>query len=151
MGTPATPVAKVSWLKKFGSAVWNAAKEVVGFLGSTQVQTAEAAAAQVATLLLPADAPLIQSFQAIAGKIFHQAAITETQFTNVTSAGTQKLSAVVGAIGPELDAWVANNFPGAAKVQAATKAGLVNAIVALQNDLTAPIPTPVSPTTATKG
>ncbi len=137
-----TSVAKISWLKKFGSAVWNAAKEIGGFLGSSKVQTVEQQVANLAEILLPTDAPLIQGFQIIIGKIFKQAVVTETQFANISNAGAQKFSAVIGLIGPELDQWVANNFAGTAKIQDATKAGLVNAIVALQNDLTAPVTPP---------
>lgn len=142
MSTPATPVAvttpKISWLKSVGLAIGKAAKEVVAFLGSTNVQNAEKQLANVASLLLPADAPIIQTFQGIMGKIFQQAVVTETAIGSVSAAGSQKLSAVVASIGPELDQWVANNFPGSATVSADVKAGLVNAIVALQNSLTAP-------------
>jgi hypothetical protein len=134
---PVTPV-KVPWLKKVGSAIYNAAKSVVNFLGSSKVQNAEAQIANVASLLLPAEAPIIQAFQGVMGKIFQQAVVTETAMTNVAGAGAQKLEAVVAAIGPELDQWVANNFPGSATVSKDVKAGLVNAIVALQNSLTAP-------------
>jgi hypothetical protein len=150
MTTPATPVVagtsapKVSWLKSFGIAIGKAAKEVVGFLSSTKVQAAEAQAANIASLLLPADAPIIQTFQGIMGKIFQQAVVTETAIGSVSGAstGAQKQAAVVAAIGPELDQWVANNFPGSATIAADVKAGLVNAIVALQNSLTVPPATP---------
>jgi hypothetical protein len=147
--TPVTPIStpKVSWLKRVGSAIYTGLKDVVGFLGSAKVQAAEVQVANVASLLLPADAPLIQTFQAVMGKIFQQAVVSETALTNVANAGSQKLAAVVAEIGPELDQWVANNFPGSAQVSAATKAGLVNAIVALQNDITVPA-SPAS-TTAT--
>ena len=139
--TPATPT-KTSWLKSFGHIIATAGKDIVHFLGSSKVQAAEQQAAAVAELLLPADAPIIQEFQGIVGKIFRQAVVTETALSNVAGAGSQKLAAVVGEIGPELDQWVANNFPGSATVSADVKNGLVNAIVALQNDLNAPPATP---------
>jgi hypothetical protein len=133
---PATP--KVGWLKSVGLAIGKAAKEVVAFLSSTKVQAAEAQVANIAELLLPVDAPIIQTFQVVMGKIFQQAVVTETAVGTVAAAGSQKLAAVVASIGPELDQWVASNFPGSATISADVKAGLVNAIVALQNDLTAP-------------
>jgi hypothetical protein len=147
--TPVTPIStpKVSWLKRVGSAIYTGLKDVVGFLGSAKVQAAEVQVANVASLLLPAEAPLIQGFQTIMGKVFQQAVVSETAMTTITNSGPNKLAAVVAAIGPELDQWVANNFPGSAQVSAATKAGLVNAIVALQNDITVPA-SPAS-TTAT--
>jgi len=140
--TPVVPAGHVSWLKRVGSAIYTGLKDVVGFLGSAKVQNAEAQVANVASLLLPAEAPLIQGFQVVIGKIFQQAVVSETALTNVSNAGSQKLSAVVAAIGPELDQWVANNFPGSATVSADVKAGLVNAIVALQNSITVPATPP---------
>jgi len=139
---PAPAPAKVSWLKRLGQVLATAAKDVVSFLGSSKVQTAEAQIANVAELLLPAEAPLIQEFQAIMGKIFQQAVVTESVAANITGSGKQKLDAVVAGIGPELNQWVANNFPGSKTISADVQKGLVNAIVALQNDITAP---PASP------
>jgi hypothetical protein len=145
---PAVPFVaapKVSWLKSFGRGIWNAASSVIHFLGGAQVQKLEVGLANLASLLLPAEAPIIQAFQGIMGRIFQQAVVTETQMANVGSAGAQKLEAVVAAIGPELDAWVANNFPGSATVSKDVKAGLINSIVALQNALTAPPAPPTLP------
>lgn len=143
--TSAAPVApKVSWLKRVGSAFYTGLKDVVGFLGSSEVQAVEGQVANVASMLLPAEAPLINGFQTVVGKIFQQAVVSETALTNVANAGPQKLSAVVAAIGPELDQWVANNFPGSATISADVKAGLVNAIVALQNSITVPAATAAS-------
>jgi len=136
--TPVIPAGHVSWLKRVGSAIYTGLKDVVGFLGSAKVQNAEAQVANVAALLLPAEAPLIKAFQGIMGKIFQQAVVSETALTNISGAGSQKLAAVVAAIGPELDQWVANSFPGSATVSAEVKAGLVSAIVALQNSITVP-------------
>lgn len=129
----------MEWLKTVGQAIGKAAKEVIGFFGSSQVQSIEAQAANVAELLFPVEAPLIQTFQGVMGRIFQQAVVAETSAANISSAsGTQKLAAVVGEIGPELDAWVSNNFPGAKTISADVKNGLVNAIVALQKALPAP-------------
>ena len=138
----------VSWLKRIGSAIYTGLKDVVGILGNPGVQKAEAQVANIATLLLPAEAPLIQGFQAIMGKIFQQAVVSETALTNIANSGPQKLSAVIAAIEPELDQWVANSFPGSAKISAETKAGLVSAIVALQNDITVPAATPATTPTS---
>jgi hypothetical protein len=146
--TPAVP--HVSWLKRIGSAIYTGLKDVVGFLGSSKVQAAEAQVANVASLLLPAEAPLIQAFQSIMGRVFQQAVVTETAMTNIAGAGPQKLAAVVAAIGPELDAWVQNNFPGSATVSADVKAGLVSAIVNLQNAITVPAATSTPPPTITQ-
>ena len=127
-----------SWLKSAGLAIYSAAEKVVGFLSSSKVQNAEQSVAAIAELLLPAEAPIIATFQDIAGKIFRQSIVTETAFANVAGAGTQKLSAVLAAVGPELDAWIQNNFPGSQKLSDAAKAGLVNAVVAIQNELQPP-------------
>lgn len=143
--TPATPAPPhVSWLKRLGQAIYTGLKDVVGILGNPKVQAAEAQVANVASLLLPTEAPLIQGFQSVVVKIFQQAVVSETALTNVANAGSQKLAAVVAAIGPELDQWVANSFPGSAKVSAEVKAGLVTAIVNLQNSITVPT-APASP------
>jgi hypothetical protein len=139
---PVVPAGHVPWLKRVGHAMWVGLKDVVGFLGSSQVQNAEAQVANVASLLLPAEAPLIKGFQVVVGKIFQQAVVSETALTAVQNSGSQKLSAVVAAIGPELDQWVANNFPGSATISTDVKAGLVNAIVALQNSITVPAAPP---------
>lgn len=132
----------MSWLKSFGSAIATAAKSVVHFLGSPAVQTAEQQVATVAELLLPQDAPAIQGFQSLMGKIFKQAVVTETQFANISSAGPQKLAAVVAAVGPEFQTWIQNGFPGSAALDAKVQQGLLeqasNLVVALQNAITAP-------------
>ena len=140
---PVVPAGYVSWLKRIGSAIYTGLKDVVGLLANPKVQAAEGQVANVASLLLPQDAPLIQGFQAIMGKVFQQAVVSETALTNIANAGPSKLSAVVAAIGPELDQWVANSFPGSATISAEVKAGLVTAIVNLQNAITVPAaPTP---------
>lgn len=146
--TPAVTAAPhVSWLKRIGNAFYTGLKDVVGFLGSQQVQAVEGQVADVASLLLPAEAPLIKGFQALMAKIFQQAVVSETALTNVENAGSQKLAAVVASIGPELDQWVANNFPGSTTISADVKAGLVTAIVKLQNGITVP---PAAPAVAAK-
>lgn len=136
--TAATATPKVSWLKKVGQEIWTGVKDVVGVLASPGVQKAEQTAASVAEALLPADSQLIASFSTIAGKIFQQAVVAETSGAAAAASGASKLSAVMSAVGSDIDQWVANNFPGSAALSAATKAGLINAIVAIQNDITAP-------------
>jgi hypothetical protein len=135
-------MAAPSWLKSIGHVIAVAAKDIVGFLGNPAVQNVEAQAAQLAELLLPAEAPLIQNFQVLMGKVFKQAVVSETAAENIEKAGSQKLAAVVAAVGPELDQWIANSFPGSATISSEVKAGLVTAIVNLQNAITVP---PVAP------
>jgi hypothetical protein len=139
---PVVPAGHVSWLKRFGHDVAVGFKYVIGVLGNPKVQAAEQQAAGIASMLLPAEAPLIQEFQVVVGKIFKQTAVTETAMTDVANASGSKLAAVVAEIGPELDQYVANNFPGSATVSAEVKAGLVNAIVAFQNAITVPAAPP---------
>lgn len=137
-------MAAPSWLKAIGHAIAVAAKDVVGFLGNPAVQNLEGQAAQLAELLLPAEAPLIQTFQVLMGKVFKQAVVSETAAANIEKAGSQKLAAVVAAIGPELDQWVANSFPGSATISSEVKAGLITAIVNLQNAITVAPATPAA-------
>lgn len=144
--TAITPV-KVSWLKKFGQDIL----KVLGFIGKEAVPIAQAAGS-VISVLDPALAPLITVAESLVSKIATQASVTEAAFTAVGQAsnGPAKLQAVLDAIGPEMDGWVAAAFPGAKQISSAAKAGLVNAVVAILNDvdgnlaLTTPTPAAVA-------
>lgn len=132
MSTMPVVAPHVSWLKKFGLAVAHA----LGFIAKEAVPIAEAAGT-VATIFFPALAPEIALAENLVSKIANQATVTEAAFLAVGSGanGPAKLQAVVNAVGPEIDAWVANAFPGAARASSLAKEGLVNAVVALLNDI----------------
>jgi hypothetical protein len=157
MSTPAAPVTaapvaaapKVSWLKKFGHDIGVA----LGFVAK-EAQPIAAAAGTVATALMPQFAPEISTAENLVSKIALQATTTEAAFSAVGqgSNGPAKLQAVLSSVGPEIQTWVQNSFPGAAKVSEASQAGLVNAVVAILNDvdgnLALTVPSPSSPAVA---
>jgi hypothetical protein len=157
MSTPVTPVvppvAKVSWLKKFGAEV----VKVLGFVAGKAVPIAQAAGA-VVSALEPQLAPAISIAENLVSKIAVQASTTEAAFQAVGQAsnGAGKLQAVLSSIGPEIDTWIANSFPGASAASTASKAGLVNAVVAILNEvdgslaLTVPTPAAVAASAAAK-
>lgn len=128
--TPIVP--HVSWLKKLGHAIGVA----LGFIAKEAVPVSEAIGAVVG-ILNPAAMPLILAAESIVSKIASQAAVTEAAFTAVGQAsnGPAKLQAVLNSVGPEVDAWVTNSFPGAAKASSLVKQGLINAVVALLNEV----------------
>jgi len=142
---PAAP--KVSWLKKFGQDVVKVVSWIAG-----KAQPIAAAAGAVVSALEPALAPEIAVAENLISKIANQAAITEAAFASVAqgSSGPAKLQAVLAAVGPEIQSWVSNAFPGAAALSQAAQAGLVNAVVAILNEidpnlaLTTPTATAVS-------
>jgi hypothetical protein len=144
---------KVSWLKKFGQDVAKAVEWI-----ATKAQPIAQAAGTFVSGIEPQFAPEITVAENIISKIANQATVTEGAFTAVGqgSNGPAKLEAVVGAIGGEIDAWVANAFPGANAVSKAGKAGLVNSVVAILNEidpnlaLTTPTTTAMSAACATK-
>lgn len=134
MSTAPVPVAKVSWLKKFGQDVL----KVLGFVAKEAAPIAESAGA-VVSILFPAFAPAIAAGENLVANIANQASVTEAAYNAVGSGanGPAKLQAVLNAVGPEIDAWVQAAFPGAAQVSAIAKAGLVDAVVAILNDIDA--------------
>lgn len=136
---PATPQPKESWLKRFGHEVG----VVLGFIAKQAPAIVNDAAA-VATIVMPQFAPLISAADSLATKILGQVQVTEAAFLAAGQAnnGQAKLQAVLAAIGPEINTWVANNFPGAKQVSTAAQAGLVNAIVAIANDIDASLAPP---------
>lgn len=129
----------MSWLKKVGITI----ARVLGI-----VQKVEPTAAAVATALLPEFAPLIEQSNVIFQNIMREVVAAEAAAAAAGQAktGPQKLAAVLANVGPMLDAWVAASFPGAKAVSDASKAGLVNAVVAVLNEIeaTAP-PAPTAP------
>jgi hypothetical protein len=153
---PAQP-AKVSFLKRIGQI----AGKILSFLANDAKPIADQAAA-VAEVLIPQFAPEIAFADNLITRIAKQAVVTESLAAQAGAAvgtGANKLSAVLLDIGPEIDTWVQNAFPGAVEVSIAAKSGLVNAVVAILNELypatasstgapaappaTAPTPSPV--------
>lgn len=136
--TPATPAPAaapaphVSWLKHFGQVIGR----ILGIVAKDAAPVADQAA-KVAEILLPQFATQIGAADNLIDNIAKQAIITEALQTATASQPTsqQKLDYVLANIGPEIDAWVASRFVGAKQVSAAAKAGLVNAVVAITNEL----------------
>jgi len=129
---PAAPIAKVSWLKKFGQEV----VKVVTWIAGKAVPVAQAAGA-VVSAIEPALAPEIAVAENLITKIANQAAVTEAAFaaTNLASSGAAKLQAVLNAVGPEINAWVQAAFPGSAALSTGAQSGLINAVVAILNEI----------------
>lgn len=135
MSSTTQPIAArpgISWLSRVGS-----------FLGKILgvVQKIEPTAEAVAAAMLPQFAPEIALADDLFNKLVKQALIAETTMAaagTATGTGPQKLAKVLAAVGPDLDAWVSANFPGQKQVSAVTKSGIVNAIVALLNELSPP-------------
>jgi hypothetical protein len=131
--TPA-PV-KVSWLKKVGQFLG----KVVGLIAKDGKPVVDDAAT-VAKILLPQFAGEIDAANNIADNIMQEIVTAEAaeQAGVGISGGAAKLAAVAAASGPALDNWVTSKFPGAATLSADVKNGLINAFVAVFNDLKVP-------------
>lgn len=127
---PAVTAAPVSWLKKVGHVVGR----ILGIIAKDAAPVA-AVAAQVAEAMLPQFSGEIQFADNLVSKIAKEAIAVEgvSAASSTAIGGAAKLSAVLDNIGPALDQWVAANFPGAAAIGSAEKAGLVNAVVAILN------------------
>jgi hypothetical protein len=149
---PVTPV-KQSWLKRFGHEVG-----VVLGVVAKDAQPIEKIAASTATALLPQFAPEIAYADGLATKILNMVKTTEGTFVAVEQGSNSlaKLQAVVTGTQSEMDQWVAQNFPGASAISQASRDGLVNAIVAIANDvdgnlaLTTPTPAVIAAASAAK-
>jgi hypothetical protein len=142
MASPVIPVVAVhqSWLSKFGSFLGKA----LHFITGTGVAV-EKIVVPLAETLFPQLAPAIAAGDGIFTSIVKEALAAESTMAaagTATGTGAQKLATVVGSIGPMLDTWIANNLPGAKTVSAINKAGLVNAVVAIINDVS---PAPTAP------
>lgn len=133
MASPTNPLPpKQSWLSKVGAFFG----KILGV-----VQKAEPSAVAVASALLPQFAPEIALADDIFNRVVKEALIAEATMAaagTATGTGAQKLAAVLSNIGPVLDGWVAANFPGQKQVSETVKSGIVNAIVALLNELQPP-------------
>jgi hypothetical protein len=145
----APAVTHVSWLKHFGQII----RKILGFIAKDAAPIADQAA-KVAAVLLPQFAVEIAAASNLIDHIANQCIITESLVTATAGAptGPEKLAYVLKNIGPEIDAWVASRFPGATQISLAAKAGLINAIVAIINELepglaTSPAASPAPPPT----
>ena len=129
--SPAPVVAKESWLKRFGHVV----AKILG-IAAKDAPAIAALAAPVAEALLPQFASEINFSQDLIGKIAKQAVVTEALVasTGAASSGKDKFEAVLANIGPEIDQWVANAFPGVKQVSSLAKSNLVQAVVAILNE-----------------
>lgn len=126
-------MAGTSWLSKVGSFIG----KVLGIASK-----AEPTAAALAEALLPQFSPEIALANDIFNKIVKQAIIAESTLAaagQATGSGPQKLAQVLAAIGPDLDQWVANGFPGNKQVSDVAKSGLINAVVQILNELAPPV------------
>jgi pyrroline-5-carboxylate reductase len=135
---PVVPPKKQSWLSKVGSFFG----KILGL-----AQKAEPSAVAVAEALLPQFAPEIALANDIFNKIIKYALVAETTMAaagDASGTGPQKLAYVLGEVGPLLDAWVASNFPGQRQVSAVAKSGLINAVVAILNELEPPPAAPAA-------
>lgn len=132
MSTTPAPTPHVSWLKKFGQIVGKILKVIAGETAPIADQ-----AAKVAEVLLPQFATEIVAADNLIDNIAKQALITESVAAAAATPvpGQTKLDTVLANVGPEIDAWVSSRFPGATSVSAAAKAGLVNAVVAIANEI----------------
>src|SRR5208283_3102973 len=102
--------------------------KILGIVAKDAKPVADTAAA-VATALFPAWGTLIAAGDSLVSKIALQATAVESVAAAAGTAsgtGAQKLEQVLTDVGPAIDAWVQNAFPGSKQVSAAQKAGLVN-------------------------
>lgn len=128
-----TSAKKVTWLSKVGAVVGKILKAVAG-----EAKPVADDAAAVATALFPQFAPEIAAADNLVTKIVAEAVAIEGTAAaagSQTGTGAQKLESVLLNVGPAIDQWVAANFPGAKQVSAAAKAGLVNGVVAILNEI----------------
>jgi hypothetical protein len=131
---PAAP-AKVSWLKKIGNVLGKILKIV-----AKDAAPAADTAAKVAAVMFPQFAPEISAADNLFDAIAREALTAEVmdQAAAQAKGGPAKLQAVLGTMGPAIDEWVKDKFPGANAVSNAAKAGLVNAVVYLMNEVAPP-------------
>lgn len=125
------PPAHLSWLKRTGHVLG----QILGFIAK-DAPALEKIAVPVAEALLPQFAAEIQFADNLFSKIVKQAVVTQglVAATGAATTGPEKFNAVFANIGPEIDAWIANAFPGMGAVSAVNKAGLVQAVIAIVNE-----------------
>lgn len=129
----AAPAAKVTWLSKVGAVVGKVLKAI-----ATVAKPVDDIATPVLEALFPQFAAPIAAQDSLVTKIATEAVAVESAAAAAgtqTGTGAQKLEAVLEATGPAINAWVAANFPGAKAVSTASQAGLVNAVVAILNEI----------------
>ena len=149
MSTAALPVpAKQSFLSRVGHTIGSILKVLAGGVAGPVDM-----ASKVAIAMFPQFTPEIQFADNLVSKIAKEAIAVEgvaAAAGTATGTGAQKLETVVASVGPAIDTWVANAFPGAKAVSAASKAGLVNAVVSILNEqeggavTAAPVPAPAA-------
>lgn len=130
---PATTVTKkTSWLTKIGQVIGKVVKAV-----ATDAGKVADLAKPVAIALLPQFSSEITTADNLIDNIALEAQAVEGTAAAASTAttGQAKLEAVLTNIGPDIDQWVAAKFPGATTVSNAAKAGLVNAVVAIMNEV----------------
>jgi len=131
--TSSSTPAKVTWLSKVGAVVGKVLKAV-----ATVAKPVADIATPVLEALFPQFAAPIAAADNLVTKIATEAVAVESAAAAAgtqTGTGAQKLEAVLQATGPAINAWVAANFPGAKEVSTAAQAGLVNAVVAILNEI----------------
>lgn len=112
-----TPAPHVSFLKKFGQEVL----KILGVVAKDAAPIAQIAtnvAAPLAELALPQFAPEIEIAKSWVNKGLNLILLNESAFAAVGQAanGPAKFQAVLNGISQDLDAWVANDFPGGAEL-----------------------------------
>ena len=81
---------------------------------------------------------MIQAGDSLVTKIALQATAVESVAAaagTATGTGAQKLEQVLQDVAPAINQWVQNAFPGAKQLTKASQAGLVNAVVAILNEV----------------
>ena len=128
--------AKTSWLKKVGHFLGS----ILKFVGTEEPKIAAIATPALETAF-PQFASLIAAGDALATKITKQILVTESLATAVGTAtsGTDKLNAALAGVGPEVDAWVKAAFPGSKTLSDTGKKTLINAFVAVANEVEADV------------
>ena len=137
---PAVP--KVSWLKHFGHILGR----ILGFVAKEAKPIADTAS-EVASVLFPQFGPLIAAGDALVTKIAQQAIVAEALASKAGTAsgtGAQKLETVLANLGPSIDQWVMNAFPGSKGVSAVAKSGLISAVVGIINEVSNTVPVGVT-------
>ena len=140
----APPVKKASWLSKVGAFIG----KILGVIAKDAKPVA-ATAAQIVAIVAPQFSALATVGENLVDNIANEviavegvAAATKAQ----TGTGAQKLETALQNIGPAINAWVAAKFPGATAISKDAKAGLVNSVVAILNEVD---PAAVPPAAAT--
>jgi hypothetical protein len=124
---------QVGWFKKALQFVG----KVLGVVAKDAKPIADTVA-QVATIMFPQFAAMIAAGDNLISKIALEAVAAEGIVATASSAsgtGPQKLELVLKSVGPAVDQWIQSGFPGHAALSTASKAGLVNAVVSILNEI----------------